>query len=386
MPTIIDDLLTQARHWLVGHREPDLPSVRLGPTIAAKWLVDEASLQAELAYNRLRWPSTDFRRRVRTELEDALQLYEERGWIDDPRSYHLDPPPLTSVQSRQRTLRGTRFEHLRFESRYEPHPGEPGGERWLGYERNGTAHAWVLRHEGPPRPWLICINGYRTGFPGADLTAFDARRLHGRHGLNLAFPVQPLHGPRASSRLSGDGVIFSGAMNTVHTAAQAIWDIRRLKSWITDVEEAPAVGVTGLSLGGYLTALLACFEADLAAVIAGIPEPDLVRGVRRNVEPLLPPFYEQWGLSWRSLERVHRVVSPLAMEPVVPTERLFIYGGLVDRWVRPGNVKALWEHWDRPEICWYRGGHLSFPFERDVRRFVDDALRSTSLSANELVA
>ncbi len=379
MASMLEELLVQARHWVVGHRESDLPRVRVGPLVAAKWLVDETSLQAELAYNRFRWPSTDFRRRLRTELDEALQLYDERGWIDDPRSFHLDPPPLEAVECRQRTVAGTRFEHVRFESGYQPHPGEPGAERWLDYERNATAHAWVLRHEGPPRPWLICVNGYRTGFPGADLAAFDARRLHGRHGLNLAFPVQPLHGPR-TSRLSGDGVIFSGAMNTVHTAAQAVWDIRRLQSWITEVEGAPTVGVTGLSFGGYLASLLACFEPGLAAVIAGIPEPDLVRGVRRNVEPLLPPFYEQWGLSWKSLERVHRVVSPLAMDPVVPTERLFIYAGLVDRWVRPGNVKALWEHWDRPEICWYPGGHLSFPLERSVRRFVDGALQTSGLS------
>ena len=61
---------------------------------------------------------------------------------------------------------------------------------------------------------------------------------------------------------------------------------------------------------------------------------------------------------------------------VVEHEARFIYDGLADRWVRPANVKALWEHWDRPEICWYQGGHLSFPVERTVRRFVDSVLRS----------
>ena len=135
----------------------------------------------------------------------------------------------------------------------------------------------------------------------------------------------------------------------------------------------------GLSLGGFLTALLVCFEDDLACAVAGVPEPDVIRGMRRNVEPLLPPFYEQWGLSWRSMERATRVVSPLAMQPLLPTDRLFIFGGLVDRWVRPGNVKALWEHWDRPEICWYDGGHLSFPIEPKVRRFVVDSLRDSGL-------
>lgn len=380
MSNIVGEIIGQTRDWVVGHRETDLPSVRPTPTTLGKWLFDEWALQLELANNRTRWPTVDFRRRLRSELGDGVEMFNERGWVDDPRSYHVDPPPLTNPTIRERRLGPLKFEQLSFESGYAPHPDEPGRERWLDYEANATAHAWLLRHPGPPRPWLICINGYRTGSPAIDLPAFNHRRLHRDLGLNLAFPVQPLHGPRAAGA-SGDRVIFAGAMNTVHTAAQALWDIRRLKSWITAEQQAPSVGVTGLSLGGYLTALLVCFEDDLACAIAGIPESDLVRGMRRNIEPLLPPFYEQWGLSWRSLERVNRVVSPLAMDPLLPPERLFIYAGLVDRWVRPGNVKTLWERWGRPEICWYEGGHLSFPFEPEVRRFIDRALTSTELVA-----
>jgi hypothetical protein len=371
--TVVDELVGQTRDWVVGHRLRDLPSARWSPMLATKWFVDEWALQLETANSRLRAPSIDFRRRLRNELGDGVEMFNSMGWVDDPRSYHHDPPPLQRPRLTAKSSAGLDFEHLVVRSGYEPHPGEPGRDRWLGYARNRNAHAWVLRHPGAPRPWLICINGYRTGTPFVDFNTFDAKRLHRDYGLNLAFPVTPLHGPRAEGA-SGDRVLSGGAMNTVHTAAQAIWDIRRLKSWITDTQDAPAVGASGISLGGYLTSLLACFEGDLACAIAGVPEADLVRGMRRNVEALLPPFYEQWGLSWRSLERVNRVVSSLAMEPLVPHEARYIYGGLVDRWVRPGNVHALWEHWEQPEICWYEGSHLSFPIEAKVKQFVGQAL------------
>ena len=367
------ELVGQARDWVVGHREPDLPAVHLTPLMPVKWLLDEMSLQYEAANSRMRVPSSMFRRRLRDELSDGVDMFNERGWIDDPRSYHLDPPPLKRPRVTRETAGGLHFEHMTVRSGYEPHRDEPGRERWLGYEANREAHAWILRHDGAPRPWLICANGYRTGTPLVDFSAFDARRLHLEYGLNLAFPIAPLHGPRAEGR-SGDRVFYGGAMNTVHTAAQAIWDIRRLKSWIEATQNPVAIGMSGISLGGYFTALLACFESDLAVVIAGVPEPDLVRGSRRSVERLLPPFYEQWGLSWRSLTRLNRVVSPLHLEPLVPPEARYIFGGLVDRWVRPSNVKALWEHWDEPEICWYQGSHLSFPWESDVRHFVARAL------------
>jgi hypothetical protein len=371
--TVVDQFVGQTRDWIVGHREPELPRARLTPALAAKWFVDEWALQLETMNSRVRAPSIAFRRRLRDELGDGVEMFNSMGWVDDPRSYHLDPPPLKRPRLTKRSAAGLDYEHLVVRSGYEPHADEPGRQRWLGYEKNRDAHAWVVRHPGKPRPWLICINGYRTGTPFVDFNAFDARRLHHSYGLNLAFPVSPLHGPR-SEGASGDRVLFGGAMNTVHTAAQAIWDIRRLKSWITDTQDAPAVGASGISLGGYFTSLLTCFDDDLAVAIAGVPEADLVRGMRRNVEALLPPFYEQWGLSWRSLERVNRVVSPLAMEPLIPREALYIFGGLVDRWVRPGNVQALWKHWDEPEICWYEGSHLSFPIESAVKRFVGQAL------------
>ena len=222
----------------------------------------------------------------------------------------------------------------------------------------------------------MCINGYRTGNPQVDLRAFNARYLHHTLGLNLAFPVQPLHGPRAEGR-SGDRVLHGGAMNLIHTGAHGLWDLRRLKAWLQTERGATQVGAMGISLGGYFTALLAGYEDDLACAIAGVPEADLIRGMRRNFEPRLPPHFEQWGLSWRSLERAHRVVSPLHVDSLVPRDRRYIFAGLVDRWVRPGNVHALWEHWEQPAICWYDGAHLSFPFERDVRRFVDGALEQS---------
>jgi len=61
----------------------------------------------------------------------------------------------------------------------------------------------------------------------------------------------------------------------------------------------------------------------------------------------------------------------------VPYERRYIFAGLLDRWVRPGNVKTLWEHWERPDMLWYQGSHLSYPFEREVARYVDRAAVET---------
>lgn len=363
------------REWVRGHREDDLPSPEVRPSTIAKWWIDEYLLQQEIAMSRMRLPSTDFRRRLRDELGEGLDLFSERGWLRDPASYHRTPPTPTAdeVTITDRRDMGVRYERLRMPSRYVPHADEPGRDRWLSYSRNATATAYLLRHPGPPRPWIVCQNGYRTGFPFTDFATFGVKRLHRGLGLNVAVNVAPLHGPRREG-MSGDRVMFSGAMNLVHLGAQAAWDLRRLLAWIRTDQGAPKVGTWGISLGGMIVALTAALDGDQACVIAGVPEPDLARGMRRNVEGMLPPFYEQWGLSWNSLERVTSVVSPLALDPLVPADNRYIFAGLVDRWVRPGNVAALVEHWGDPHVCWYPGSHLSFGREPTVRAFVDGAL------------
>ena len=368
------ELLNQWKDWVRGHTETDLPAVAPRPEAAGKWMLDEWALQIELAQGRFRVPDMAFRRRLRQELADASALFDAQGWLADPESYHRTPPPIDDLVLKSAPLAGLSIERFRFSSGFEPHPGEPGRDRWLSYPNVDQVTGWMLRHQGKPRPWLFLVNGYRTGEISTDLMAFRVRHLHTNLGLNVVNVTMPLHGPRALGESSGARVFNSGAMNTVFTIAQGAWDIRRVLQWLRGELGAQTIGMSGISLGGYMVSLLSCLDDDLACVIAGVPESDLVRGLRRSLDPLLPPFYEQWGLSWQPLEEVFTPVSPLAMPSKVDHGRRYIYAGLLDRWVRPGNVKALWNHWDQPSIHWYEGSHLSFPFERSVWKYIDAAL------------
>jgi len=368
------DMMNQWSDWARGHGDDDLPSPVITPQAVTKWWVDEWSLQVELAQGRIRVPDLTFRRRLRNELSAARALFDDRGWVENPRSYHQDPPPIDDMALRSAPFARLPLERFRFSSNFEPHPDEPGRDRWLNYPAVNDAAGWILRHHDKDRPWLFIVNGYRTGNISADVLAFKVAHLHHDLGLNIANVTLPLHGPRSLGDASGARVFNSGAMNTVFTIAQGAWDIRRVLGWLRSEMGATTIGMSGISLGGYMVSLLSCLDDDLACVIAGVPESDLVRGLRRQLEPYLPPFYEQWGLSWGPLGKVFRPVSPLAMQSLVPQDRRYIFAGLLDRWVRPGNVKTLWEHWDEPSIHWYQGSHLSFPFEKSVNNYVDAAL------------
>ena len=355
----------------------DVPEPEITPELALKVACDEINL-ATLWIGRSS-PLVRDPARLNEEVEEVRGFFEEQGFLKQPDQYHEAPPPLEHPRLLLTRVRDLRYEELRFPSDYSPREGEPGRERWLNFQANRTAYAWVMRHEDKPRPWLVCIHGFGMGVPYFDLQAFRANVLHQQLGLNLLCPVLPLHGPRKAGGRSGDHFLGGAFLNTIHAEAQAMWDIRRLLAWIR-AQEAPAVGVYGLSLGGYNAALLASLEPELACAIAGIPATDLTALTQRLDSPYKLEQLKQAEFDWEHINEILRVVSPLALSPKVPHERRYIFGGTADRLVPPNQVWALWQHWERPRILWYAGSHLSIRWEPEIRALVGEALRASDLT------
>jgi dienelactone hydrolase len=349
------------------------PSPRLSLEIAA----DDALLAV---FDLMLPHSSDAEaRRHVAELAAAEALFAAQGWLEKPASFHAAPPPFASVVSARRRAARLDYEHLSAPSEYAPHPEEPGRERWLGYVPTATAHAWLLRHEDPGRPWLVCVHGYRMGHAAMDLPAFRAAGLRDRFGLNVLLPVLPLHGPRRIGRLSGDGFFGADVLDMVHAEAQAMWDLRRWLGWIR-AQSGARIGVHGLSLGGYNAALLACLDADLACVVAGIPATDLAALVWRHGPEHILRIAEERGFERDRAERVLRVVSPLALAPLVPAERRWIYAGNADQLVPAEHVQRLAAHWSGSRTLWYEGAHLGFGLHAEPARHLAEALREAGLA------
>ncbi len=354
-------------------RIPGAPQVRISASLLAHVAMDEAIIA--LVQGPSRFPRRADYERVAAELADARALFDARGWLEDPRSYHLDPPALVEVARTRGWALGERYDRIRWQSGFEPRVEEPGSARWRSFEANRTASAWIMEHPGPPRPWVVAIHGFGTGATFADLITFRAPHLHHDLGWNVAALTLPVHGHRRPSRLGGEEFLSFDMMNTVHALAQSVWDIRRLVSWVR-TRDPSAVAMYGVSLGGYLTALLSCFVEDLDAAIAGIPVSDLARLFAHQSPAHVRARAVQHRILEGNAEVVHRVVSPLAMEPLVPRDRRFIFAGLGDRMAVPTQAHALWEHWERPTISWFPGNHVGYLWSAKVSGFVDDVLRS----------
>ena len=352
----------------------DPPAPELDLKLAAEIAFDEAVLGSLTmmigVYNNSN------QARVGEELEETLDWLRAGGWLNEPASFHEAPPPLGPVSVATARTAGMDYEVMRFESEFEPRRGAPGRDRWLGYARNRQAEARIMRAPGS-REWLVCIHGLAMGRAWLDLPAMSADRLH-RRGVNLAFPVLPLHGPRAIGLAGGAGFISGDVANTLHALTQTAWDIRRLVGWLRD-EGAERIGLLGLSLGGYSTALVASLEEGLDCAIAGIPAADFGELSCYHATGRAMALAAAAQITPERISTALTPVAPLALAPRVPPEGRFIFGALADRFVPPPQVEALWRHWGKPEIAWYPGGHLGFRFHAEVRDLVGHALDATLL-------
>ncbi len=294
----------------------------------------------------------------RRRLEFAADLADER----DPGRVFVPPPPvrIRVEPGRGPGVPGGRVELLRFDSPFEPLNPDVRAD-YARHENNRAARAQHWRHEDGPRPTLCVIHGFGAS-PAWFNTAFFSLREFFAEGWDVLLYTLPFHG----SRRTGGATSFNGVELFAHGMAQfgegilhAIHDFRAFVDHL-EASGAPRIGVTGLSLGGYTSALAAAVE------------PRLDFAIPNSAVTWLPPLLEGWfpanvtgalarrvaGVPPDVLERALALHSPLSYPPLVPRERLMVVGGLGDRLAPPEQSLMLWEHWDRPALRWFPGSHV----------------------------
>lgn len=362
--------------------ETDAPRPPMTASVYAKTALDEALLGYFLFAARL--PDGAAAQRVLEEAARAESVLRERGWLEHPELFHATPEAPADASLGDARSFHREFQRLRFASGFAPQPVLPGVERWSAALRNRECRAWLLRQDEPGRPWLLCIHGYRMGWPWVDFHLFPPATLHDELGLNLLLPVLPLHGPRRRGWHSGDGYLDGDPIDLLHAQSQALWDLRRCLAWIRAQDPGARIGVLGYSLGGYNAALLAAYDGGLDFVVAGIPVVDFAGLLWRHLPAAHRQYFAAHGFDEARYRELLHVISPLARVPQLAPERRHVFAGSADTVAPPAQALALARHWGT-EVRWYPGGHLSFRGEPAVESCIREAMEGAGWRLGEAV-
>ncbi len=87
------------------------------------------------------------------------------------------------------------------------------------------------------------------------------------------------------------------------------------------------------------------------------------------------------GLTVEDARAAMAVTSPLTWAPRIPHDRRFIIAGLGDRLAPPSHARALWEHWEQPQVHWFPGNHILHLEQGAYLRQMGRFLQATGFAA-----
>lgn len=347
----------------------DAPVIKFSISLALKAAIDELVL----GILQIGFKTAIFKDlKIANEEADLMIEYQEANNITAPSDYHRKPPPIDNFELVAKTKGKTKYEHLRFTSLYEPRENEPGGERWKNYDANKITHAYVLRQKNyKNRPWLICINGFGTGSAAVDLLTF--KPTFDEFKFNVLIYVMPFHGPRKNGFISGNGFLTGNPIDTLHAESQAIWDLRRIISWIND-QGCHHIGIAGISLGGYTAALLSTIQEDLKCTIPFVPLSCFASAMYHYLSKAKRAEFEKHGLTLAKMQSVLKPISPLASPSKTKPLGRAIIAGVVDQIVERDQTLSYKKYWLDEEIRWLDSCHMFTTAEAEANKAARNTL------------
>ncbi len=320
-------------------------------------LFGAAAAAVDLAIRRTALSRTNGKRHadtLRHEVRIALlhRLKERYRRLGAYESFFREPRRIVPIQDvRLARPNGLRVVDLHWQSDYRTFLPEVQ-EQYDAHVENRTATARLVLHD-EPRPMAILIHGYLGGAHRMERRLWPMsfwRRL----GMDLALFVLPFHGSRAAK---GFGRLppFPGAEPRITNEGfrQSMADLQDFIAFLVE-RGHPKIGVMGMSLGGFSTALAATLEPKLAFAVpiiplASIADAALLNGHLGDATVAADQH--------RALEAVHLMTSPLHRKLAIPATSVLVIGAERDQITPIENARKLATHF-HCKLETMHGGHL----------------------------
>jgi dienelactone hydrolase len=226
------------------------------------------------------------------------------------------------------------------------------------HECNNTVHCEYFPPRGSGRhPGVIVLH-----ILGGD---FELSRLCCRslawHGVGALFVKLPYYGPRRPTDVRVR-MVSEDLELTVACFRQAVLDIRRATAWLASRSEIDAsrLGITGISLGGIVSALAAASEPRLQRVCLVLAGGNMQQIILQSDETR--KIRDVWAQRQFNPEQVLgqlREIDPLTYAANLKSRELLMFNARHDTVIPRECTEALWKAMGEPEIHWWNANHYS---------------------------
>jgi len=255
----------------------------------------------------------------------------------------IDSPDFIPAQVEAVKVQLSGASQLRFET---PRPGP--------FAENNTVHGRLFRcgERWQERPTVLLLHGWNDAINHYLRFPRMAAQFN-RNGFNAATLEAPFHFQRRPRQLGAWGnFLCPDIFRTVEAAQQAVAETRAFAEWLRQ-QGCPAVGLLGVSLGGWLAGLAVCHDARFACAVLLTP----VARLDRLLEEVA--FCDGIRLAWKGERVVTGKLNLTENIPAIPARNILLIEALHDLFVLAETMEELWRAWDQPDIWRLRHGHIS---------------------------
>lgn len=226
---------------------------------------------------------------------------------------------------------------------------------------NNTVHGEYFQPAGAgPFPGVVVLHILGGEFPLSQTVASSLARAK----VAALFIKMPYYGERRSKE-SSRRMISRNPRETAEGMTQAVLDVRRAAAWLAARPEVDTqrLGVTGISLGGIMSALSAAGEPRFRKVAIYLGGGKLGESLWSLDHRDAEAFRQQWitaGESRESFLRLLEPVDPATHGHLLKDRDVLMVNAKNDEIIPHAATMALWGSiGTKPELVWLDAGHIT---------------------------
>jgi dienelactone hydrolase len=232
-----------------------------------------------------------------------------------------------------------------------PYPGEHEENNKAAFDFYPCAQGWTA-------PTMLLAHGLMS------VSDFGyrvwARRLNAR-GWNAIFVHLPYHYSRRLPRhFHGELCIGGDLLRNAAGIRQSVVECRIVLQQLRR-KGGKLFGGWGTSYGGWIMALLACFEPLLQRLVLVEPILNIDNAIWKAPSSVaLRAALRKIGITPEETARQMRLVCPGKLRALLPGRNMIMIAGQYDRIAPPDEVEALARQWDRAHFACFPQGHVGY--------------------------